>query len=281
MTRLKEQVVLITGCSTGIGRALAGEFAHQGHRVFASARRIETLRALSGEGVEALALDVTDEKSIDAAVSSLIERAGRIDIVVNNAGVNVFGPLPELPLGEFRRLLETNLTGPLAIVERVFPHMAEQRSGRIVNIGSVAGILPTPFAGAYCATKAALHMLSTVLRMEVAPFGIDVIVVQPGAVRSNISESGAQGIERYAQETSRFRAVYKQIEKRAWASQRNPMDTNQFAAAVVEAVTQQEAPRVVRLGGGAAGYIALSRLPAALLDRVMTRQFRLDQLRVS
>jgi NAD(P)-dependent dehydrogenase (short-subunit alcohol dehydrogenase family) len=277
MRHLEDQVVLITGCSTGIGRALAGEFARRGHRVFASARRPETLEDLSVAGK--LRLDVTDEASAERAVAGVLAAAGRIDMLINNAGFNVFGPLAELPLDGVRRLFETNVTGLLTLVQKVFPSMAERGSGRIVNIGSVVGIVPTPFAGAYCSTKAAVHMLSDVLRMELAPFGIDVVVVQPGGVRSSIAETGAQGLERYAEDSSRYQPVHRQIVKRANASQVEPMDTDAFAAVVVEAVTRRRAPRIVRAGRGSAILPSLGRLPGSALDRVMTRQFQLDRLR--
>ena len=279
MSNLENQVVLITGCSSGIGRSLAREFARRGHRTFATARRPETLAGLGGERLEALRLDVTDAASMDEAVATMLARAGRIDVLVNNAGFNLYGPLAEVPLDDFRRLLETNVTGPLALTQRVFPSMAARRSGRVINVGSVVGVLPTPFDGAYCATKAALHMLSEVLRMELAPFGIDVIVVQPAAVRSNISATGGVGIERYAAPSSRFRAVYAQIEERTRFSQVDPMDTDEFAERLVDTVTRRRAPRVVRLGHGATALVAAGRLPGSVRDRLLARRFRLEKLR--
>jgi len=278
MAELSDLVVLVTGCSTGIGRALAAEFARRGHHTYASARRPEALAGLEGERLEKLELDVTRAESIDLALSRVIEQSGRIDVLVNNAGVNLFGPLAELPLDQARRLFDTNLVAPLALVQAAFPHMVRRRTGRIVNIGSVVGVLPTPFAGSYCASKAALHMLSDVLRMEVAPFGIDVIVVQPGGVRSNIAESGSLGIERYSGEASFYRRVYKSIQARANASQDDPMEAGDFARQVVDAVTRRHPPRVVTLGSGARTLSALGRLPGPLVDRLMTRRFGLRRL---
>ena len=278
MSHLEDQVVLVTGCSSGIGRALAKEFARRGHRAFASARRLEAIADLKGERLSTVQLDVTDEASIESAVARVTEQAGRVDIVVNNAGFNVFGPLAEVPLDRVKSLFDTNVTAPLAVVQKVFPAMAQRGSGRIVNIGSVVGELPTPFAGAYCASKAALHMLSDVLRMEVSPFGIDVVVVMPAAVRSNIAEAGSVGLERYAGPESRYSPVHHQIEKRARASQVDPMDTDAFAAKVVELVTLRTPPRVVRLGNGAALFTTLGRLPRPMQDRMMRRRFGLNGL---
>jgi NAD(P)-dependent dehydrogenase (short-subunit alcohol dehydrogenase family) len=272
---LENQVVLVTGCSTGIGRALAEELARRGQRVFATARKLESLRDMAHPAIDTLALDVTDAGSIAAALGALLARAGRIDMLINNAGMSVIGPLAEVPLQDVRRLLETNVTGLLALSQAVFPHMAAQRSGRIVNIGSVVAQLPTPFAGPYCASKAAVHMLSEVLRMEVAPFGVDVIEVQPGAVRSSISDNASEGLERYSTAASRYSAVYQGIVRRARASQERPMETDAFARAVVSALLAQKAPRVVRSGNGAQLYRLLAQLPGATRDRWLARSFGL------
>ena len=174
-------VVLISGCSTGIGRALAVEFAARNWRVFATARRLEVINDLKAPNVNVSVLDVTDEKSIKACVNSVIAKAGRIDMLVNNAGLLLIGPLVELESDELRRQFETNVIGLAALTRVVAPYMIEKRSGKIVNISSVSGVLPTPFAGAYCSTKAALTAFSDSLRMELAPFGVQVITVQPGA----------------------------------------------------------------------------------------------------
>ena len=276
MSQLKDQVVLITGCSTGIGRALAAEFARCGHQTFATARRIESLAGLTD--CMPLQLDVTDPESIRDAVSQVVDRTGRIDILVNNAGINLFGPLVEVPLEGVKQLFGTNVIGLVAATQAVFPQMAEQRSGRIVNLGSVVGDFPTPFAGAYCGTKSAVHMLSEILRLEVAPFGIDVVVVQPGGVRSQIATSGSVGMERYAEQSSRYHKVYDNIVQRANMSQDSPMEAEDFARVVVAAVTRQTPPRVVRAGSGAALLSLARRLPEPLLDRILTRRFGLAAL---
>ncbi|HEX6243317.1 MAG TPA: SDR family oxidoreductase [Polyangiales bacterium] len=273
---LQDQVILITGCSSGIGQALAKELASRGHTVFASARKLDTLAELRGPKLQGLALDVTDDASIADAVSQVVAGAGRVDMVINNAGFNPFGPLAEVPLADVRRLFETNVVGPLALIQAVFPHMAQRRSGRIVNVGSVVGLLPTPFAGPYCASKASVHMLSEVLRMEVEPFGVQVIEVQPGAVRSSIADKGSVGIERYQSDASRYRAVAGGIEKRAQTSQDRPMETSDFAREVSDALLADTAPRVVRKGRGANLYPALSHLPGTARDRFLAKQFGLS-----
>jgi NADP-dependent 3-hydroxy acid dehydrogenase YdfG len=273
---LANQVVLVTGCSTGIGRALALELAERGQRVFASARKLQSLEGLDHPRIDKLALDVTDAASIARAVSALIERAQHIDMLINNAGLSVVGPLAEVPLDAVRGLFETNVTGLLALTQAVFPHMAARHSGRVVNIGSVVAQLPTPFSGPYCASKAAVHMLSEVLRMELLPFGIDVIEVQPGAVRSSIADTASLGIERYQNEASRYHAVYQGIAQRARASQERPMEADAFAHVVARALLAERAPRLVRAGHGARLYRALGQLPGAARDRFVARRFGLQ-----
>jgi len=279
MSSSESRSVLITGCSTGIGRALAQAFHAAGFRTFASARRLESMADLEAAGIGTLRLDVGDAESVKAAAREVVERAGRLDVLVNNAGINAFGPLMELPSESLRAVFDTNVLGLVTCCQAVFPAMAEQGSGQIINIGSVAGVTPTPFAGAYCATKSAVHMLSDVLRMEVAPLGIEITVVQPGGVRSQIAATGSRGLERYDDASSRYHAVRDQIHKRANASQDNPMEAEAFAQEVVEAVSRRPAPRVVRAGAGADAIPKLAELPGEQLDQIMTAQFGLDALR--
>jgi NAD(P)-dependent dehydrogenase (short-subunit alcohol dehydrogenase family) len=278
MASLETQVVLVTGCSTGIGRALARELRARGHRPFATARNPESIADLASDGIDTLQLDVRDEASIRATVQAVIDRAGRIDVLVNNAGVNVYGPIAEVPFASLRDMFDTNVLGLAAVTQAVFPYMADRRAGLIVNVGSVVGILPTPFAGPYCATKSAVHTLSEVLRMEVTPFGIDVIVVQPGAVKSSIADSGARGLERYRSERSRYRRVYAGIEKRAYASQQDPMPAEDFARELVTQAFTRPAPRVIRLGAGADRWAQLAEMPGEQRDALLSSNFGLDAL---
>jgi NAD(P)-dependent dehydrogenase (short-subunit alcohol dehydrogenase family) len=279
MADLENQTVLITGCSTGIGLALAREFHKKGHQTFATARRPESLDQLKAEGIPTEQLDVTDPTSIERAVSSVIEKAGRLDILVNNAGFNIFGPVAEVPVDDFRKLFETNLLGTLAVSQAVIPKMVDQGSGRIVNIGSIAGVVVSPFVGPYGASKAAVHVLSDVLRVEVAPFGIQVICVQPGAVRSSIADTGSQDLDRFQSSKSLYHKVYDQIKRRAGSSQENPMESEDFAEQLVSAITQEKAPIIVRLGGGVETYAKLADLPKADFDNMMSDYYTLDLLR--
>jgi NAD(P)-dependent dehydrogenase (short-subunit alcohol dehydrogenase family) len=275
---IEKRVVLVTGCSTGIGRALALELHARGHRVAATARNPEVLADLARAGIATFALDVNDPASVAKAVEQVVADMGSIDVLVNNAGVNHFGPLMELPLQSLRAVMDTNVVGLTAVTQAVFPHMAERRRGLIINVGSVVGLLPTPFAAGYCASKSAVHMLSDVLRMEVAPFGIDVVVVQPGGVKSNIAINSTRDLERYSQPSSRYCAAYEGIVKRANASQDKPMPTEDFARALIDQAFVAAPPRLIRLGTGSDILPKLAELPGEERDKLMHALYGLDKL---
>lgn len=272
--------VLVTGCSSGIGRALASEFARRGHRVFATARRPDSLAELAAAGLDTFALDVTREASIAAAVAAVRERAGAIDVLVNNAGFGLIGPAVELPLNELRAQLETNVVGALAVVQAVAPAMIDRGWGVIVNVGSVSGILTTPFAGAYCASKAALHALTDALRLELAPFGIAVVSLQPGGVISRFGDAATRRLGETARPDSRYTGVAAFIRRRAGEGQRGALDTDAFARRVVELVTRHHPPRIIRLGRHSTRLPLLRwLLPTAWTDYSLARRYGLDRLR--
>lgn len=266
--------VFITGCSTGIGRAMATAFAASGHRVFATARNPDTLAEIAGDRIRPLALDVTSPTSIEPAVEAVLAEAGRIDVLVNNAGYGQMGPILDLTLQQVRDQFETNVIGVLAMMQAVAPSMIAQRAGRIVNVGSVSAILATPFSGAYCASKAALHSISEAARMELAPFGIDVIIVQPGGVRSHFGETAASRL--LVKPDSPYKQFSSGIDRRAKASQEHGAPVDDVARAIVQAVTRERPPAIVRVGHG--GYLlpALKRiLPTRRLDRMLMQRFGL------
>ena len=177
--------VLITGCSTGIGRATAERLASRGFRVWASARRVEAIADLEPAGCRLLALDVTDEASMVAAVEQVVGAEGAIGALVNNAGYSQSGAVESVPMEDVRRQFETNVFGLVRMCQLALPSMRERGAGRIVNVSSMGGTLVFPGGGLYHATKYAVEALSDALRFEVAGFGVQVVVIQPGAIRTN------------------------------------------------------------------------------------------------
>ena len=270
-------VVLISGCSTGIGRALAIEFAARNWRVFATARKPAAVNDLKALNVETAALDVTDEKSITACVDSIMAKAGHIDVLINNAGLLLIGPLIELEVSELRRQFETNVIGQAALIRAVAPHMIMRQSGKIVNMSSVSGVLPTPFAGAYCSTKAAFTAFSESLRMELTPFGITVVTVQPGGIKSNLSDNAGQNIERFKK--SFYGPIQSFIVSRANASQENATPVEDFAKKLVDQLVKKKTPVFIRLGKGSRLLPFIARFPRVLIDTLLGKKFGLDRLR--
>lgn len=174
---------LITGCSTGFGRATAVELKKRGFEVVATARRPETIADIDADAH--LALDVTDDDSVTKAVAA----AGTVDVLVNNAGVGTGGPIELVPMAEVHRVLETNTLGPLRMMQAVLPQMRARRAGTIVNVSSVSGRVSAPLGGIYSASKFALEALSEALHIEGGHFGIRTIVIEPGFFKTNIAES--------------------------------------------------------------------------------------------
>lgn len=274
----EKRVALISGCSTGIGRAVALELAQRGLRVWATARRPETLAADAAFFAGTAALDVTDPESVLNVVGEVLAREGRIDLLVNNAGYAMMGPVIEMSPEDFRTQWETNVTGAMTLTNAVVPSMIERRSGEIVNISSISGVLTSPFSGAYCASKAALNSLTDALRLELAPFGIRVVCVQPGGVKSAFGDNATSQVMRLMTgRRSAYEPIRDAIENRARYSQKSAMDTGLFATRLCDAILKPTPGRLVRLGTNAHRYPLLKRLlPEALLDWMLRRMFRLD-----
>jgi NAD(P)-dependent dehydrogenase (short-subunit alcohol dehydrogenase family) len=181
--------VLVTGCSSGIGRATAKRCAQRGHVVYASARKLDSIADLESDGCRLLALDVTDEASMSEAVRAVEAEHGAVGALVNNAGYSQSGAVESVPLDEVRRQFETNVFGLVRMCQLVLPAMRAQHAGRIVNVSSMGGTLVFPGGGIYHATKFAVEAISDALRFEVSGFGIEVVVVQPGAIRTHFADA--------------------------------------------------------------------------------------------
>jgi NADP-dependent 3-hydroxy acid dehydrogenase YdfG len=189
------KAVLITGCSTGIGRATAERLASAGLPVYATARRPESIEDLNERGCKTLALDVTDEQSMRAAVEQVEQAEGAVGALVNNAGYSQSGAVESVRLDDVRKQFETNVFGLLRMCQLVLPGMRRQHYGRIVNISSMGGKLVFPGGGAYHATKFAVEALSDAMRFEVKGFGVDVVVIEPGLIKTEFGTAATGSIE--------------------------------------------------------------------------------------
>lgn len=273
------RVVLITGCSSGIGRGLSEEFARRGYRVVATARNIEAISDLRSRGLTTHQLDVTDAAQAANVVQTVLSECGSIDILVNNAGYGLFGPSLEILEDELIAQMKTNVVAPILMARLVAPSMRRKGNGTIVNIGSVSGIVTTPFAGVYCSSKAALHALSDALRFELAPFGIRVITVQAGGIQSNFGNASAVSAARVLKADSWYAKLRDSIHARAGLSQIGAMPAGKFAAKVVSAVESSRPASILWLGKHSSSLpILRAALPTSWFDAIMRKQFGLNQL---
>ncbi|WKR22431.1 oxidoreductase [Actinomyces israelii] len=265
------RVVLITGASSGIGFQAAGALARAGHTVYAGARRVERMRPLRALGVTPVALDVTDQDACTGVVETIMAEQGHIDVLVNNAGYGSFGAVEDVDLTEARRQIEVNVLGLAALTRAVLPHMRARRSGTIINMSSMGGRLVTFMGGWYHATKYAVEALSDALRMEVADFGIDVVLIEPGGIRTDWGTIAADHLESSARGGAYEKAAGRVAAnmRRLYASRR--MSDPQVVVRAIRGAVEARRPRSRYLVGlGAKPLVAAhALLPARLFDRIM------------
>lgn len=274
---MTQSVALITGCSSGIGRALADAFQAANYQVWATARKSGDVAALQAAGFNAVQLDVNSAADIVAMTARLQAESGRLDVLINNAGYGAMGPLLDGGAEAMRQQFETNLFSLVAITQACFPLLRASR-GLVVNISSVSGVLVTPFAGTYCASKAAVHAMSDALRLELHPFGIRVMEVQPGAIQSSFGSNATQSAEQLISESSPWWPLRNAIRARANASQKNPTPAAEFARDLLQAAQKPQPPRLLRLGNGSRSMPLTARwLPKAMLEGNLLKRFGLDR----
>jgi NAD(P)-dependent dehydrogenase (short-subunit alcohol dehydrogenase family) len=274
------KAVLITGCSSGIGRATALQLGGAGWTVYASARRPDSISDLAGAGVKTLALDVTDDSSMSAAVEQITQECGAVGVLINNAGYSQSGAVETVPLDVARRQFETNVFGAMRLTQLVLPGMRAQRWGKIVNIGSMGGRLTFPGGGYYHATKHALEALSDALRFEVRGFGIDVILLEPGlittefgnAAAASMADNTSNGAEPYA----KFNATVGSVTQGAYDGpmRRLGAGPEKVARTIERALRRRRAPTRIAITPSAKITIAMRRmLPDRAWDAAMRQQF--------
>jgi NAD(P)-dependent dehydrogenase (short-subunit alcohol dehydrogenase family) len=266
------KVVLITGCSTGIGNDLGRKLAQSGYTVVATARSVETLVNLPC--ALKLPLDVTQQRSINQAVDCALQRFGCIDVLVNNAGYAVRGAVEEVPVEKAQQMFDANVFGVMRMIQAVLPHMRQQKSGRIINISSVVGKLVTPANGTYSATKFALEAISDALRLELAPFGIQVVVVEPGSIKTQFHstvEANAQEI--FSNPASPYQPLYKQYQK-VTADMRRQEPGPDVVSRVVQQAMETSHPKARYLAGFPLSGRLVIHLGDTVWDPVVKQMFK-------
>ena len=273
--------ILITGCSSGIGRAMASMLVRAGHTVYATARRPETLAELEAAGARTLALDVTSEESMVAAVKAVEAEHGSVGTLVNNAGYGEYGPIEETDLERVRTMFETNVFGLSRLTQLVLPGMRQARRGRIVNVSSMGGRIVFPVGGYYHASKYAVEAISDALRVEVRPFGIDVVVIEPGLIRTGFESRVNEGIAgdgSLAADRSAYAELLARSEQATAESYRNVLAVGPEAVAKVTLkAVEADRPRTRYVVTPAArAMITLRKLGGdRVWDGFVRRQFKL------
>jgi short-subunit dehydrogenase len=266
------QTVLITGCSTGIGRDLAQRLTQSGYTVVATARKVETLNDI--QATLKLPLDVTVPDSIDHSVQCTLERFGRIDVLVNNAGYAVRGAVEEVTVVQAQEMFNANLFGVMRMVRAVAPRMRQQRAGRIINISSLAGKLSTPANGIYSASKFALEALSDALRVELAPFGIQVVLIEPGSIKTHFvatADAHAQAI--VSNPASPYRGLYQQSDQFGGGMRKNAPGPAAVSQVIHQAIEAKKPKARYLVAVPFSGRLVL-RLGDSVWDYAIRRMFK-------
>ena len=257
----RSPVVLVTGVSSGIGRAVASAFAEKGFAVYGTSRSLQRTQPIAG--VQLVQLDVTDDASVTAAVSTVVQRAGHIDVLVNNAGAGVFGAAEETSIAQAQQLFDTNFFGVVRLTRAVLPYLRTQRSGRIINIGSVLGFLPSPYGSLYAASKHAVEGYSESLDHETREFGVRVSVVEPGYTNTSFETNATDADS----PLDSYEIVREHVKKVIAEALRSGDDPAVVARVVLKAATSRT-PKLRYPAGPLARRLAVLKklAPAGLLD---------------
>lgn len=249
MTEVAKQSVLITGATDGLGYALALLLAKRGYRVFAAGRspeRLAKIAAIARENrfaMEGVPLDVCSDESVTRAVNNTLSNCGGLDVLVNNAGVNYTAAVEDLSMEDWRAQFETNVFGLLRVTRAVLPHMREQRRGRILMMSSVSGLVTAPTQGAYSASKHAVEAISNALRLELYPFGIDVVLIEPGYIVTGIQKTAAEFSRPYVEKNGPYSPLYARFLANVNASRAKSESTPEDCARVMLHAIEARSPK--------------------------------------
>ncbi len=259
-----KKVILITGASSGIGNATARMLAANGNIVYGAARRVERMKDLEAAGIKVLAMDVTDDESLQRGIATIMKNEGSIDVLVNNAGYGSYGALEDVPMTEARYQFDVNIFGLARLTQLVLPHMRTQRSGRIINISSIGGKIGEPHGSWYHATKYAVEGLSDSLRMELKQFNIDVVIIEPGAILTEWNEIAREHLYKVSGNTAYKDLANRHIKMLANAD-KSASKPEAVAKYIVKAINANRPKTRYAAAGGAAVILFLRKI---LTDRM-------------
>jgi NAD(P)-dependent dehydrogenase (short-subunit alcohol dehydrogenase family) len=276
------QVILVTGCSSGIGRATVELAASRGHKVFATARRPESIADLARPGsIDVLPLDVTDAASIARTVAAVQDRSGRLTALVNNAGYGQYGSVEDVSLSAWRAQYDVNVFGAVALIQAVLPSLRAGGAGTIVNVSSVAGKISIPFSAPYCSSKHALEAISDSLRVEVAPFGVRVVLVEPGPIETKFGDRARAEVTPLLRKPGPYQGFYVEAERAMDTDfQRGALPAGSVASVIVRAIeARKPKTRYSVTWMAKVGIPAKRLLPDRAMDRAMRGRLKLPKAR--
>ena len=269
-----KNVILVTGASAGMGKEFAKELLKDGHIVYGAARRVDKMDDIKSLGVKILEMDVTDENSMVKGIETIIKAEGRIDVLINNAGFGSYGAIEDVSIADARYQLEVNVFGAARLMQLVIPHMRKHNYGRIINISSIGGKVALPLGGWYHASKFALEALSDATRNEVKQFGIDVVVIEPGGVKSEWSSIAMDNLVKTSS-----KGVYAKMANRLSIAIKGGEDKGADPKVIVDLVKDainSKTPKTRYSGGYMAALVLFLRkiLSDRMIDKAMMSQFR-------
>lgn len=271
-----KKVILITGASSGMGKSTANILHNQGYKVYGAARRTEKMKDLEEKGMGVVSLDLTNDESIVSAVNTILEKEGRIDVLINNAGYGSYGSVEEVSMEEAKRQFDVNIFGLARITQLIIPIMRKQKSGRIVNISSMGGKIYTPFGAWYHATKHALEGWSDCLRLELKDFGIDVVIVEPGGIQTEWGRIAMEHLKNVSGNGPYAAFANKVIKNTNDASQNNSLTQVDVLGKEIAKAATEKKPKTRYLKGFMAKPLVTMRkwLGDRTFDRLLLSQFK-------
>lgn len=271
---MKNKTVLITGASSGMGKVIARKLARSGYKVYAAARRLDKMEELRKDGIEPILMDITKDVSINEGINKILAQEKVIDILINNAGFGEYGAVEDVEIDQAKYQLDVNLFGAARLIQFVLPKMREQKWGKIINITSVGGKLATPFGGWYHASKFALEGLSDSLRNEVKKFGVDVVVVEPGGIKSEWSSIAMKNLQENSKNSPYKSAIDKFVN--TMQSNDNRASDPKVIADLVKKAVEAKNPKTRYVGGfmGKPTVFLKWLLPDKLFDKMIASQMK-------
>ena len=271
-----KKVILITGASSGMGKDFALHLLKKGHTVYGLARRIEKMADIVNSGGKAIAMDITNEAQIESAVNQVLQEQGKVDVLINNAGYAVYGPVEEAPIDTARRQFEVNIFGLASITQKIIPSMRENKSGTIINISSMGGKMYTPFGAWYHATKHALEGWSDCLRVELQSFGIDVVIIEPGGIETEFTNVFMENLQGDTKKGPYADALQKIIKSTGEMAEKGQLSKPSVITKLIDKAVHSKKPKTRYVAGSFAKPLMFMRkyLGDRTFDKILMRQLQ-------